>query len=142
QAAEMLGVPLQSLPVREAADLDGAFEAATQEGAGGLLTFQGGSTGLYRTRIVELAMRYKLPSMFGERAWVEAGGLMAYGANSPDLARRAATYVDKILKGAKPADLPVEQPMRFDFIVNQKIARELGITFPEPIRLQVTEAIE
>jgi len=94
------------------------------------------------TRIVALAAQSRLPTMYSERVFVEAGGLMAYTANLTETFRRAAAYVDRILKGTKPADLPVEQPMTFDFVVNLKTARELGITFPNEIMLQVTEVIQ
>jgi putative ABC transport system substrate-binding protein len=96
----------------------------------------------YRARIADFAVQHKRPSIHALREYTEAGGLMNYGPNLADLARRAATYVDKILKGAKPADLPVEQPMLFDFIVNLKTAEVLGLTIPERVLLQVTEVIQ
>jgi putative tryptophan/tyrosine transport system substrate-binding protein len=91
---------------------------------------------------VELAAQHGLPAMYEQRLFAEAGGLLAYGPNLADNYRRAAYYVDRILKGTKPADLPVEQPMTFDFVVNMKTARELSITFPQEIMLQVTEVIQ
>jgi len=97
---------------------------------------------LYRTQIVDLAAKSRLPVMYPVRPFVEAGGLMAYGPNIFDMYRRAAYYVDRILKGAKPADLPVEQPMTFDFVVNMRTAQALGIAFPNEILLQITEVIE
>jgi putative ABC transport system substrate-binding protein len=96
----------------------------------------------HATRIAELAAAYRVSTMCPAREFVEAGGLMSYGPNFLDNFRRATVFVDKILKGAKPADLPVEQPMTFDFVVNMKTARELGITFPDEILLQVTEVIQ
>ena len=96
----------------------------------------------YRSRIVELAAQHRLPTMYHERDAVAAGGLMAYGVNLPDFFRRAATYVDRILKGAKPADLPVEQSMRFDFVINLKTAQALGLTIPDHVLLQATEVIQ
>ncbi len=93
-------------------------------------------------RIVELAGKNRLPAMYQAREFVDAGGLMAYGSNLPDLARRAAIYVDKILKGAKPADLPVEQPTKFELLVNLKTARELGLTIPREFLLLADEVIE
>ena len=93
------------------------------------------------TRIAELAIQHRLPSMWGPTDAVSRGGLMSYGANRVEMARRAATYVDKILKGAKPADLPVEQPTLFDFIVNLKTAQALGLTLPQVVFAQATEVI-
>jgi putative ABC transport system substrate-binding protein len=91
---------------------------------------------------VDLTAQHRLPAMYTEKSWVTAGGLMAYGAHYPAIYRRAAYYVDRIIKGAKPADLPVEQPREFEFVVNMKTARELGITFPHEVALQITEVIE
>ena len=99
-------------------------------------------TNRYRPEIGDFATAHRLPTMSGRRAFVEAGSLMSYGADLPGMNRRAAYYVDRILKGTKPADLPVEQPMTFDFVVNLKTARALGITFPNEIMLQVTEVIQ
>jgi putative tryptophan/tyrosine transport system substrate-binding protein len=99
-------------------------------------------TSAHRTRIVDLAAKSRLPAIYPDRGFVAAGGLMAYGVSFPDLYRRAAGSVDKILKGAKPADLPIEQPMTFDFVVNLKTAAALGIIFPNEIMLQVTEVVE
>ena len=96
----------------------------------------------YRVRIADLALQYHLPTMGPQREFVEAGGLMSYGPNFLANFRRAAYYVDRILKGARPADLPVEQPMTFEFVVNMKTAQALGITFPHEIMLQVTEVLE
>ena len=98
--------------------------------------------GLDRDRIIALAAQHRLPTMFPARVWVEAGGLMSYGADTGDMYRRAATYVHKILQGAKPADLPVEQPMKFEFVINLKTAQALGLTFSNEIMLQVTEVIQ
>ena len=95
-----------------------------------------------RRRIVDLAAKHRLPAMYNARESVELGGLIAYGASVPDLFRRTATPVDKILKGAKPADLPVEQPTTFELVINVKTAKALGITFPQSILLQATEAIQ
>ena len=92
--------------------------------------------------IVELAARYRVPTMYASREFVDAGGLISYGVNYPDLYRRAAIYVDKILKGAKPADLPVEQPTRFEFVVNLKAAKALGLTIPVSFQLRADELIE
>ena len=96
----------------------------------------------YQPQIIALVNAYRLPAMYGARTWAVAGGLMSYGPNIAEQFRRGAYYVDRILKGTKPADLPVEQPMRFDFVVNLKTAQALGITFPNEIMLQVTEVIQ
>jgi putative ABC transport system substrate-binding protein len=95
-----------------------------------------------RVRIVDLVARTRLPAMSENSEFVTAGGLMAYGPNLPHMHRRAATYVAKILKGTRPADLPVEQPMRFEFVINMKTAKSLGLTFPQTILIQVTEMIQ
>ena len=95
-----------------------------------------------RRRIAELATKYRMPSIFGSREYPEAGGLMSYGPNQPDLLRRAATYVDKILKGAKPADLSVEQPTEFELVVNLKTAKALGVKIPQSVLLRADKVIE
>ena len=140
-AAQTLGVRWQVLEIRTVADYEAAFAAAGAEQADALMV-GGGMNSRNRARIVSLVARVRLPAMYPNSGFVRDGGLMTYGANPLDLYRRAATYVDKILKGTRPADLPVEQPMTFDFIVNIKTARELGITFPNEIMLQVTEVIQ
>jgi putative ABC transport system substrate-binding protein len=141
-AAQVLGLRVQSLVVSGPQNLESAFEAATREHADALITLHNAVTGSQRARIVELAARTRLPAMYENSDWTDAGGLMAYGANVPAMFRRAAIYVDKILKGANPADLPVEQPMTFEFVVNMRTARALGITFPHEVALQITEVIE
>jgi len=141
-AARALGVVVQAVPVRGPNDFDRALDAIVREQAEAIAVLGGPFLFENRTRIAEFAWQNRLPSMGGRREFADAGHLMAYGANFPDLARRAAVYVDKILKGAKPADLPIEQPMRFDFVVNLKTAQNLGITFPNEIMLQVTEVIQ
>jgi putative tryptophan/tyrosine transport system substrate-binding protein len=144
EIAGALGVQLQLLEVRSPHDLAAAFDEATRVRVDALIVGGGGSPTnfAYASWIVDEALKKRLPLMAERRDFVQAGGLMAYGPSIPDLWRRAAYYVDRILKGAKPADLPVEQPMRFDFVVNMKTARELGITFPPEILLQVTEVIQ
>jgi putative tryptophan/tyrosine transport system substrate-binding protein len=133
---------MQSFGVQVPETLDGTFERATRDGVGALLTLGDPLTVNERTRIVELALVNQLPTIYPLRPFVVAGGLMSYGPNISDMFRRAAYYVDRILKGAKPADLPVEQPMTFDFVINMKTARALSITFPPEIMLQVTEVID
>jgi putative tryptophan/tyrosine transport system substrate-binding protein len=141
-AGALLGLDVQPLGFHGADDLESAFELAAKAHADGLFTVHNSVSGSLRSRIVELAARAHLPAMYENRDWTGAGGLMAYGASVAGMYHRAAYYVDRILKGAKPADLPVEQPMTFEFVVNMRTARELGITFPNEIMLQVTEVIE
>jgi putative ABC transport system substrate-binding protein len=141
-AAQVLGVPVQSLAVREASELDGAFEAAVREHAVALIALRDSLTLSSQAQLVKLAAKHRLPAMYEDRVWTDAGGLMAYGPSVPDMARRAATYVDRILKGAKPSDLPVEQPMRFDFVINLKTAQALGLTIPPHVLLQATEVLQ
>jgi putative ABC transport system substrate-binding protein len=141
-AAWVLGIALQSLEVRSPEDLEHAFEAATARQAGGLLVLTVPFTTNLSSQIGELAARHRLPAIFDRRSFVAAGGLLAYGPDAVGQARRGASYVDRILKGTSPADLPIEQPMTFNFVVNLKTARELGITIPHEVALQITEVIE
>ena len=132
------------LPVEASApgEVDGAFSAMAREHADGLVVLGGPLSMDQRSRIAELAAHQKLPAIYHQRELVLAGGLMSYGADHKDMNRRAATYVDKILKGAKPADLPVEQPTRFELVVNLKTAQELGLTIPPSILARADEVIE
>jgi putative tryptophan/tyrosine transport system substrate-binding protein len=145
-AAQALNVQLLSLPVRSPRDLDVALEAATQAGAEAVLwssfRLPGIRTPEYRSRLVVLAAQYSLPTIRGWSDWAQAGVLMAYGANFPAQVVRAATYIDKILKGAHPSDLPVEQPREFDFVINLRTAQALGLTIPPHVLLQATEVIQ
>jgi putative tryptophan/tyrosine transport system substrate-binding protein len=141
-ATGALGVRLQPVEARGPNELEHAFLAMTKEQADGLLVLAESMLLDDRAKVVDLAAKSHLPAVYGLREHVEAGGLMSYAANISDLYRRAAYYVDRILKGTKPADLPVEQPTIFDFVVNMKTAPQLGITFPPEILLQVTEMIE
>ncbi len=141
-AALALGVSLQSLEVRGPDDFEKAFDAATRGRADALITLHDVLTNSQRARIVHFAAQNRLPTMYEFREWADAGGLMAYGPNVRDMFRRAATYVDKILKGAKPADLPVEQPMRFELVMNLKTARGLGLTIPPFLLFRVDEVIQ
>ena len=122
--------------------MDRAFSTIAGERADALIVFPSPMLFTERRRIVDLATKHRLPSMAMGREFAELGGLIAYGASIADLHRRAATYVDKILKGAKPADLPVEQPTKFELLVNLKTARELGLTIPREFLLLADEAIE
>ncbi|HEY7065595.1 MAG TPA: ABC transporter substrate-binding protein [Chloroflexota bacterium] len=141
-AAEVLGIQVQPLEVRTTSDWEGAFAAASQDRADVILTLADSLVNAQRQRTAELALLHRLPTSVGERAGVAVGSLMFYGANIEASYRRAAAFVDRILKGAKPADLPVEQPMRFDFVINLKTAQALGLTIPQHVLLQATEVIQ
>jgi putative ABC transport system substrate-binding protein len=140
-AAQALGLQLQSLEVQSADDFDTAFAALTREHADALIVISNPLLFGDRRRLAELAVQHRLPAMFHLREYAEVGGLMAYGPNSLEPFRRAATYVDKILKGAKPADLPVEQPTKFEFVINLKTAKALGLTIPPALLFQADEVI-
>jgi putative ABC transport system substrate-binding protein len=140
-AAKALGVQLQSLEMRSPNGFEGTFQAAAKSGTGALTLLSDALMFSHRTRILELARKYRLPTMHTQSLWVEAGGLMSYGTYFPDLFRRAATYVDKILKGAKPADLPVEQPTKFEMIINLKTAKQIGLTIPPNVLARADKVI-
>ena len=140
--ASSLGIQLQVLPVRSTNDLDAAFEAAIRDHAEALLVLGSTFFQVNGTRIIELAAQHHLPASYGRREWAEEGGLMAYAASSAASYRNAATFVTKILKGAKPADLPVEQATTFDFIINVKTAKVLGLTIPQSLLQQATEVVQ
>ncbi len=141
-AARALGVTCQVYEVRAPEELEGAFTAMTKARADGLLVLQYPFTFVHARRIADLATKSRLPAVFGFRESVEAGGLIAYAANAPDMFRRAAAFVDKILKGAKPGDLPVEQPTHFDLLINLKTAKALGLTIPQSVLLRADEVIQ
>jgi putative ABC transport system substrate-binding protein len=141
-AARALSVELQSLEVRKPDELAGLGEAAIRGQADALLMLTDPISVFYQEQIAGLAAASRLPSMFDRKSFAAAGGLIGYGPDALDLQRRAATYVDKILKGARPADLPIERPTRFDLVINLKTARALGLTIPQEVLMQVTEAIE
>ena len=141
-AARALGVRLQTLGARNRQEIDSAFAAMTRERAGALLIQADALFGTQRRQIAELAAKRRLPSIFSTTEYAEDGGLMAFGPNLLDLERRAATYVDKILKGATPADLPVEQPIKFELVLNLTTAKALGITFPPTLLIQADEVIK
>ena len=140
--AEALGIELQNLGIRAPEDVNGAYQAALDGHLDGVVVILDSLIVRSRDRLVELSTRSRVPTISGDSTFAAAGGLMAYGPNIVRQFHRAAYYVDRILKGTKPSDLPVEQPMTFDFVVNMKTARELGITFPNEIMLQVTEVIQ
>jgi putative tryptophan/tyrosine transport system substrate-binding protein len=141
-AGRRLGIDVQSLGVRGPDDFDGAFETATKQHLDAMITAEDPLTFTYRKRIADFATGQQLPSISGLREFVEAGGLMSYGADLADLYRRAAGYVDKILKGANPADLPVEQPTKFDLVINLTTAKALGLSIPQTLRATANEVIE
>jgi len=141
-AAGTLGMQLQLVEVRQPDELDHAFSTMARERAEALFQFPSPMLFSERRRIVELAAMHRLPSMFNERAFVQLGGLIAYGVSITDLTRRSVTYVDKILKGAKPSDLPVEQPTKFELIINLKTAKALGVEIPATVLARADEVIE
>jgi putative tryptophan/tyrosine transport system substrate-binding protein len=141
-AARSLGVQLQPLEVRAPNEFEGAFAAMAKERVGALLVVADAMFVFHRRRLVDLAARSRLPAAYGTSATVEAGGLMSYGPSVRDLFRRSATFVDNILKGAKPGELPVEQPTKFEMWVNLKTAKALGLTIPPSLLLRADEVIQ
>ena len=140
-AAKALKVQLQSLQVRGPNDFEGAFQAARKR-AGSLVVIQDVVTVTYLKRIVDLAAKNRVPAIYMEKEFTEAGGLMSYGPSQPDMFRRAATYVDKILRGTKPADLPVEQPTKFELVINLKAAKQIGLTIPPNVLARADKVIK
>jgi len=140
-AAGALGLRLHAQEVRDAQDLESAFARMAQAHPEALLVLEDALINMHRPQIAEFVTQQHLPSVFVHREWVVAGGLMSYGPSLPDLFRRAATYVDKLLKGAKPADLPVEQPMKFELVINLKTAQALGLTIPPSVLFQADEVM-
>src|SRR6185369_6553612 len=141
RAADAVGLQLVSLEVRKRDDFESAFKGAATGRAGALIVLQSALINNHRTQIIELATKSRLPTMFTEATHVQAGGLMSYGPSFFDLQRRAAVYVDKILKGAKPADLPVEQPVKFEFVINLKTAKQIGVTIPPNVLARADKVI-
>jgi putative tryptophan/tyrosine transport system substrate-binding protein len=140
-AAQGLGMRLQIIEARGPEDFDRAFSEMTMARADAMTVQPISTFSNERRRLVALATKYRLPAVYPSREYVDAGGLMAYGANLADLFRRAATYVDKILNGVKPGDLPVEQPTRFELVINLKTAKALGLTIPQSLLLRADEVI-
>ncbi len=140
-AARARGWKLLKLEIRDPGEIDGAFKAAAEAHAGALLDLATRLTFARARQVAELAARRRLPAMYDLREYVEAGGLISYGADVNDIWRRAATYVDKILKGAKPGDLPVEQPTKFELVINLKTAKALGLTIPPSLLARADEVI-
>lgn len=126
---------------RAAAHLEAAFQAARKGHANGLTVLTDPVTLYHRTQLTELAAKYSLPAIYSERLFAEAGGLLSYGASDRDLHRQAAVYVDKILKGKKPSDLPIEQPTKYELVLNLKTAKALGLTIPQSILIRADEVM-
>ncbi len=141
-AARALRVTLLSLDAPNPEALETALATVARERVGGLMVLPDAIFYGQRQRIADFATRNRLPAIYDQKGYVDAGGLMAYGPSFADLNRRAATYVDKILKGTKPADLPVEQPMRFELVINMKTAKALKITFPPSILVRTDQMIQ
>ena len=144
-AAKTLGVKFQLVEVKaQDPDIDGAFRVMVKERVGGLITSSSPRLNftLYRKKILQLLEQARMPAIHPSAEWVDAGGLMYYAANIPDLYRRAATYIDKILKGAKPADLPVEQPTKFELVINLKTAKQIGVTIPPNVLTRADRVIK
>jgi putative ABC transport system substrate-binding protein len=141
-AAKTLGLSLSYVPVRGPDDFEAAFTGARRAGAAGIIAPLDPVTLRASGALVQLALKHRLPGMYATREYVDVGGLMSYGANTVDLRRRAAVFVDKILKGAKPADLPVEQPTKFELVINLKTAKALGLTIPPSLLARVDEVIQ
>jgi putative tryptophan/tyrosine transport system substrate-binding protein len=141
-AAQTVGVQLQVHEVGDPNGFDGAFHAINQARADGLMVLTDAMFLTYRKRVVELSAKSRLPTMYPISEFTNAGGLMFYGASFPAMYRRAAVYVDKILKGAKPADLPVEQPTKFDFVINLKAAKQIGLTIPQWVLMRADKVIK
>jgi putative tryptophan/tyrosine transport system substrate-binding protein len=141
-AARALGTRLHSAPVRAASELDHAFEVLATEPPDALLILSDGLLASHRAGLTDFAARAQLPAMYPSKWFVEVGGLIAYEPNLPALFHRAAIHIDKVLKGAKPAELPVERPMHFDFVINLRTAQALGLTIPHHVLLEATEVIQ
>jgi|SRR5215831_1622744 len=137
-----LGIGLQTLEARSPQEIDNAFAAMTKERSGALVVLVDAFFTNQVKQIADLATKRRLASIYGQREYAEAGGLMVYSSNPLDMERRAASFVDKILKGAKPADLPIEQPSKFDLVINLKTAKTLGLTIPSSLLLRAGQIIE
>jgi putative ABC transport system substrate-binding protein len=140
-AARALGIRLQQVEIRAPSEIDTAFAAITKERAGAVIVLTDTVLLDHRTRIADHALRRRLPTVFGVSEFAEAGGLLAYGPSLSEGYRRTATYVDKILKGARPADLPIEQPSKLELVINMNAAKALGLTIPQSVLLRADELI-
>lgn len=141
-AAQALRVQLQSLEVEGADGFDRAFLAMRRERAGALVAISNSLLFAHRQRLADLCLKYGIPAIFEFREYAEAGGLLTYGASLDDLSRRAALYVDKVLKGAKPGDLPIGQPTKFELVVNRRTAKALGLTIPQSLLVRTDQVLE
>jgi putative ABC transport system substrate-binding protein len=141
-AARAFGLKLQSLELRGTEDLEGAFLIAVKQRLNALVVIGGGVVNINQKRILAFEAENRLPAIHEQLWFAEAGGLMAYGVNVPDLFRRSATYVDKILKGTKPADLPLQQPTKFEFVINLKTAKQIGLTIPQSVLFRADRVIK
>jgi putative ABC transport system substrate-binding protein len=141
-AARTLKIQVQPLAVKDPSQFSGAYAAMKKERAAALIIFHGSFTSFHRTLLVELAAKNRLPTMCGEPAWSDAGCLISYGHDRSHQYRRAAFFVDKILKGAKPGDLPVEQPMKFELVINLKAAKQIGLTIPPNVLVRADKVIK
>jgi len=140
-AGRVLGLQIQTFEVRKADELDTAFQVATRARSGGLIVAQTPPINTEINRVVGLAAKNRLPAIYADANWVDAGGFMSYSTDTTDVYRRAATYVDKILKGIKPADLPVERPMKFELVINLKTAKQIGLTIPPNVLARADRVI-
>src|SRR6266436_8706327 len=140
-SAQELRLSLQSLDVQTVNDLQGAFDAATRSGVNGLVLLAAAPIASHLKLVADLAVKNRLPSIYDRSEFVDAGGLMSYGPNVPNMSRRAATYVDKVLKGANPGDLPVERPTKFEFVINLKAAKQIGLTIPSNVLVRADKVI-
>jgi len=141
-AAQQVGVTLSFIAIERSEDLDAAIARVKKDRIGGFIAPVGAFTYAHRIQLVQLALKYRVPGIYWVRDFVEAGGLMSYGANFREVGRRAAYFVDKILKGAKPADLPVEQPTKFELVINLKTAKALGLAIPQSVLVRADQVIE
>ena len=128
--------------IRDVPDLEGAFRTAKAEQANAMYVLPSPTFARHRARLAELAVKHRLPGVYEDKQYVDAGGLMSYGPSFPDLFRRSASYVDRILKGAKPGDLPIEQPMKFELAINLRAAKALGLTIPPSLLLRADHVSE
>jgi ABC-type uncharacterized transport system substrate-binding protein len=141
-AADKLGLQTRLIEVREVSDYEGAFKAARDDGVQAMLVFPSPIFNAHRRVLIALATSYRLPALYEFKAYVQDGGLMSYGPSTPDMYRRAASYVDRILKGAKPGDLPIERPTKFELVINLKTATALGLTIPPSLLFQADEVVQ
>jgi putative ABC transport system substrate-binding protein len=141
-AAQVLGLKVQSLEIQQGSDVESAFSAMKKNRTEAVITLPPPAIGVHQRRILELLANSRLPGMHSSKAWVEAGGLMSYGPDVLNNDRRAAVFVDKILKGAKPADLPVEQPTKFELVINLKTAKQIGLTIPPNVLARADKVIK